>query len=119
MGFMHIEGKVRGPKGEQELKFLLDSGSMYTLLPVKVWTQLGLEPRRGISLRLADGTQISRHMSECEIVLPFGDGHTPVILGEQGDQALLGVVTLEIFGYMLNPLRGKVEPMQQVLMAAN
>lgn len=119
MGFMYVKGRVRGPKGEEELEFLLDSGARYTLLPVAVWTRLGLEPRRGISLRLADGTLISRHMSECQIALPFGEGHTPVILGEAGDQALLGVVTLEEFGFMLNPYKGEVEPMQQVLMSAN
>jgi predicted aspartyl protease len=91
---------------------------MHTLLPYDVWRELGLEPRRGISLRLADGTRITRHMSECEITLPFGEGHTPVILGEEGDQALLGVVTLEIFGYMLNPYKGEIEQMKMLLLSA-
>ena len=35
-------------------------------------------------------------------MLPQGDGHTPVILGEPGDEALLGAVTLEILGLVLN-----------------
>jgi predicted aspartyl protease len=116
MGFMYVEGRVRGPKAEEQITFLLDSGAMYTLLPTKVWTKLGLEPRRGVRLGLADGTEIARHVSECEIFLPFGEGHTPVILGEPGDQALLGVVTLEEFGFMLNPFKGEIQPMRMLLM---
>jgi hypothetical protein len=49
-----------------------------------------------MTFALADGTLIDRDVSECHITLPQGDGHTPVILGEAGDEALLGVVTLEI-----------------------
>ncbi len=44
--------------------------------------------------RLADGTTIARQVSECHISLPQGEGHTPVILGEPGGEALLGVATL-------------------------
>jgi len=32
-------------------------------------------------------------------------GHTPVILGEEDDEALLGVVTLEILGLVFNPFK--------------
>jgi aspartyl protease family protein len=116
MGFMYMDGKVRGPKGEDEIKFLLDSGAMYTLLPHATWTNIGLEPRRSMRFTLADGSRITRHISECEIVLSFGEGHTPVILGEPGDQALLGVVTLEEFGYMLNPFKGEIEQMKMIMM---
>ena len=45
---------------------------------------------------MADGTEVERDISECHINLPQGEGHTPVILGQDGDEALLGIVTLEI-----------------------
>ncbi|MBZ5568656.1 MAG: hypothetical protein LAN64_12480 [Acidobacteriia bacterium] len=41
-----------------------------------------------------------------------GEGHTPVILGEPGDQALLGAVTLEILGLVLHPFKRTLEPMR-------
>ena len=63
----------------------------------------GLKPKRRMSFTLADGTEIERDVSECYIELPQGDGHTPVVLGEKGDDALLGAVTLEILGLVLNP----------------
>lgn len=55
-------------------------------------------------------------MGECLLVLPQGDGHTPVILGEPGDEEpILGVVTLESFGLMLNPINRRLEPMRMML----
>ncbi|MGH2709612.1 MAG: retroviral-like aspartic protease family protein [Actinomycetota bacterium] len=116
MGTMYVTGSVRGPKGEETVEFLVDSGAMYSLLPHAIWTAIGLEPRRALGLRLADGTVIDRHVSECEFVLPHGDTHSPVILGEPGDQALLGVVTLENLGVMLNPYKREIVPMQILMM---
>ena len=52
---------------------------------------------------MADGTPVQRAISECRIHLPQGETATPVILGEPGDHALLGVVTLEELGLVLHP----------------
>ena len=45
-----------------------------------------------------------------------GEGHTPVILGEPGDEGLLGVVTLEILGLVLNPFNRTLQPLRAMLM---
>ena len=59
---------------------------------------------------------VRRRVSECYIVLPQGEGHTPVILGEPGDdEALLGVVTLEILGLVFNPFNRTLQPMRLLL----
>lgn len=64
---------------------------------------------------LADGTSVERAVSECYIILPQGEAHTPVILGEPGDEALLGVVTLEILGLVLNPFTRQLQPRRMLL----
>ena len=115
MGILHVDGSVRGPAGQAAVRFLVDSGAMYTLLPHDVWQVIGLSPRRREAFTLVDGTVIERDMSECYIVLPQGEGHSPVILGEAGDEALLGVVTLEILGLMLNPFTRQLQPMRMML----
>ena len=59
---------------------------------------------------------IRRNVSECYIVLPQGEGHTPVILGEPRDEeGLLGVVRLEILGLVFNPFRRMLQPMRMIL----
>lgn len=116
MGVTFIEGEVQGPNSKTvSVRFLVDSGASYTLLAKKDWQALGLERKRTATFSLADGTQIERAISECLITLPQGEGHTPVILGEEGDEPLLGVVTLEILGLVLNPFNRTLQPMRMYL----
>ena len=113
MGVTFVDGRVMGPGGrEATVNFLVDSGAGYTLLPFDTWQSLGLEPTREEMFRLADGTTITRNLSRCYIILPQGEEYTPVVLGEEtDDQALLGAVTLENLGFVLNPFSRTLHPM--------
>jgi predicted aspartyl protease len=116
MGITYIKGTVSHNGRKQSLRFLVDSGAAYTLLPEETWKALGLKPKRTELFELADGTTVERDVSECLIKLPkLGDGHTPVILGQPGDGALLGVVTLEILGLVFNPFNRTLQPMRMLL----
>lgn len=116
MGITYIEGQVEGPSGKREVvKFLVDSGATYSLLPQKVWKTIGLKSKRKVSFTLADGTLIERAVSEAYVVFPQGQAHTPVILGHKNDEALLGVVTLKILGFVFNPFDRTLNPMRMLL----
>jgi clan AA aspartic protease len=118
MGVTDVTGVVTGPTGVQvELKFLVDSGATLTVLPKATWKKLGLRPTRSRRFSLANGTTIERQLSECRISLPQGETATPVVLGEGGDVALLGVVTLEELGLMLNPLDRTLREVEWPLMS--
>ncbi len=117
MGITYVEGRVRGPAGgDAAVRLLVDSGATYSLLPQPVWTAIGLKPKRELEFTLADGTVVTRKVSDCHISMPEGEGHTPVILGEPGDdEGLLGVVTLEILGLLFNPFSRSLQPMRMLL----
>jgi clan AA aspartic protease len=116
VGITYIEGIARGPGGKEEaVRFLVDSGATYSLLPQSVWQSIELTPKRKMTFTLADGTALERQVSECYILLLEGEGHTPVILGEAGDEALLGAVTLEILGLVFNPFSRTLQPMRMLL----
>jgi predicted aspartyl protease len=116
MGLIYVDGVVTGPSGlSRSVHFLMDSGAKYSLLPIDDWRAIGLAPERRLTFVLADGTGIERDVSECYISLPQGKGHTPVILGEPGDEALLGVVTLEILGLVLHPFNRTLQPARMLL----
>ena len=117
MGITYVEAEATGPTGKREaVRLLVDSGTTYSLLPEDVWKAIELEPRREMSFSLADGTQVVRRMSGCWLSLEQGEDHTPVILGEPGDEGLLGVVTLEILGLVLNLFNRTLQPLRAMLM---
>ena len=115
MGLTYVDARVTGAAGSRDVRFLVDSGAKYSLLPDADWRAIGLAPRRRLTFVLADGSTIERDVSECHIAIPHGDGHTPVILGEPGDEALLGVVTLEILGLVLHPFNRTLRPARMLL----
>lgn len=117
MGTTEVKGQAIGPRGDRvDVRFLVDSGAMYSLLPDGVWRILGLVPKRTERFSLADGSEIERAVSECVVSLPQGETTTPVILGRPGDIALLGVVTLEELGLVLNPFDRTLHPMRNLLL---
>ena len=116
MGLTYINAKlsVEGAP-EQTVNMLIDSGAQYSLLPVGIWQKLGLRPKRSVTAILADGTRIEREVSDCRISLLGAldgiEGPTPVMLGLPGDEAILGVVTLENLGLVLDPYQRVIRPM--------
>ena len=119
MGLTYVDGTVTGPSGiSREVRFLVDSGSSYTLLPGIVWKALGISPRRTLRIRLADGTELQRPLGEARVSVEFGDTATPVILGEDNDAVLLGAITLEELGLVLDPFSRALRPMRVLMPSA-
>lgn len=113
MGLTFVDATVTGPNGRsRSLELMVDSGASYSLLPQEVWHDLELEPQETLDFILADGTKIQRDASECKIRLNGKERHTPVILGEAGDEPLLGVITLENLGLILDPFKRTLQAMK-------
>ena len=118
MGLTYIDGTVKAPGRRQRAKrirFLIDSGAIYSVLRRKDWMTLGLKPGRELEFVLADGSTLTRGVSECTFEIEGRRATSPVVLGETEDEALLGAVTLETLGLMLNPLSRTLQPMRMVL----
>ena len=113
MGITYIDLEIANRGGDKTAtRFLVDSGAGYSVLPLATWKALALIPERVVSVSLADGRELKRNASQCEFYLMDTKAFSPVILGEEGDEALLGAVTLENLGFVLNPLQRKLEKMQ-------
>src|SRR5262245_13113017 len=92
--------------------FVVDSGARYSVLATSVWQRLRLKPARTARFGLADGTVIQRGVSECRFAIGGQAAVSPAVLGEGDDGPLLGAVTLETLGLMLNPLTRELAPMR-------
>ena len=118
VGIIDVRGTVSRRDGRGKairVRFLVDTGAVYSVLPRRVWHALGLRPERTAEFSLADGSSIGRGVSECRFTLAGMTATSPVVLGEVDEGPLLGAVTLETLGLMVNPLNRKVYPMRLTL----
>lgn len=115
MGLTTVCARVGKGKKATEVEFLVDSGATYTLLPRRVWKRLNLKPLDELRFSLADSSVVRRKLSE--VWLEYnGRGRTvQVILGEAHDAALLGSLTLEALGLVLNPFTRELRPAKLML----
>src|SRR5262249_40434799 len=96
MGLTDVEMILKGPSGSGlELRMLVDSGAIWSVLPEDVWRALGLEQDGTCEFSLADCSVIQRGISQCIFCYQGVERWSPVVLGERDDLPLLGAVTLE------------------------
>src|SRR2546428_5013817 len=102
----YVQGTVRGPTGkEASVRFLIDSGATYSLLPDAVWQDIGLAPQREMEFVLADGTTVRRAVSDSRLPLPHREAHSPGVPGPPGEAgAWLCALTLQIRALGFCPL---------------
>ena len=95
-----------------EVRCLVDSGAIYSLIPRAVLQRLGIKPHSTREFVLANGDVIRRRLATATFEFEGRRGDSMVIVGEPGDDPLLGVTTLDGFGLVLDPFRRELRPMQ-------
>lgn len=118
MAITHVRGQVSRANRRKRpiaVRFLVDTGAVYTVLPQRIWRALGLKSERSAEFTLADGTAITRGVSECRVTVAGRTATSPVVLGGLNDGPLLGAVTLETLGLMVNPLSRELLPARLML----
>lgn len=121
MGMTFIEVLVKkshDAKAGKLVKFLVDSGAVYSVVDAKVLKALGCKACRQKDFILADGTKISRKIGDAYFEYSGTGGAAPVVFGEKGDSNLLGATTLEAMELILDPFRRELRPMTMHLMGA-
>jgi len=94
---------------------LVDSGAVYSVVPVDVIKKLRILPKGEESFVLANGDVITRKLGSAEFFYKDHFGPSKIIIGEPGDTAIIGVVTLESLGFALDPIRRELRPMKMLL----
>jgi clan AA aspartic protease len=103
------------PKKSFTGEFLVDTGASFTILPRPVWKKLGLTPQRKERFSLADGTVVVRPVGNCLIEFEGKEAANPVVLGSEKDASVLGVITLESLGLIINPFTRQLRPARLML----
>lgn len=120
MGLTYIQARIANParpKKSVPLRFLIDSGAAYSVVPAKLLRRLGVKPHSKRSFILADGSQITRRIGDLLFFYNGQRGASPVIFGEKDDSILLGSVSLESLGFILDPIKRELRPLPMLLVA--
>jgi len=106
----------REPSRQKELELVADTGAIYTIVPRKELRILGIEPMGSRKFRLADGRLIKRPVGIIEIQVRSTMAHSMVVFGANSDVPLLGVTALEELGLQVDPISGKLKPLELLLL---
>ena len=115
MGLTFVTVKVGNPangRRAEQVRCLVDSGAIYSLVPYETLQRLGIEPHSTREFVLANGEAITRRLATATFEYEGRRGDSMVIAGEPGDDPLLGATTLEGFGLVLDPFRRELRPMK-------
>jgi aspartyl protease family protein len=118
MGLTHVRARIANPARPTKtvgFRFLVDSGAVYSIVPASTLRRLGIRAHSSRTFMLADGTEITRRIGDAIFVIDGQRAASPVIFGERDDAALLGTVSLESLGLILDPMKRILRPLPMVL----
>jgi clan AA aspartic protease len=114
--FLTIEvGNPANPEKTVPIKFLVDSGAIYAVVPSHILEELGIVAIKTKEFRLANGETITRKIGGALYRYKDDIGVSEVIFGEENDSTLLGAFALESLGLALNPLSRELMPIPMML----
>ena len=109
MGETRIHFKVYGTNGEvADLEAVVDTGTTFSKIPGSVAARLELEAKYETEVELGDGRVIGRRLTLAEVEIEEVRRPVLVAIGEEG-KPLIGYTTLELLGFKVNPITGKLE----------
>ena len=100
-----------------DAEMLVDSGAIFSVVPGRALEALGVEPEGTEQFFLADGTSLVRPVGTAFFEVAGKRGASAVVFGEPDEVWLLGALTLQSLGLMLDPLKRRLRPMRLVLLA--
>ena len=113
MGTFFVETEVASPARpgrRQQLKLLVDSGSMYTWISASALRELGIQPTERRRILTIEGRTTERGAAEILMTLDGRTLHTLCLFGDPGDLEVLGAYTLEGFALAIDPVQRRLIP---------
>jgi clan AA aspartic protease len=118
MGITLLTVRVANPRDVRraaQVDCIVDSGAIYAVVPGRILRAIGVRPTRRERFALADGSQVQRAIGEARFTIGERSGVSPVVFGARGDAALMGAVTLEALGLMIDPLKRELRTMRMTM----
>jgi clan AA aspartic protease len=93
-----------------DVRFLIDSGVVYSLVPRVILDGLHAEEYRELTFALADRATLKRKVGEAYFELNGEGAAAQVIFGEENEEPLLGATALKSMRLVLNSVTRTLHP---------
>ena len=112
MGHFSCALQLTGMDGQRtlDLEALVDTGSAYTVVPVRLLEQLAVSPIGNVALQLADGRTVRYDIGQAWASVNGGSVVTLVVFGDDDATILLGAYTLEGLRLAPDPVAQRLVP---------
>ncbi|MEW6248248.1 MAG: retroviral-like aspartic protease family protein [Nitrospirota bacterium] len=100
------------PEQRLELEGLVDTGALFTQVPVDLAQTIGIAPAGTRAVRYADGTKDIVPVAKADIAINGVETATLVLCGKPNSLILLGATTLETLGLGVDPLHKRLIPIE-------
>lgn len=108
MGTFRVDIEIENPArpGPREVLrgVLVDTGAELSWIPSEILESLGIERRKAMRFRQADGTVLTRWTGSAWVYAAGTSTTDDVVFGEPGDLALLGARSLEGLNLRIDPV---------------
>jgi len=119
MGYVRVRGVIANALNrnlKEELDFIVDTGAIYTVIPRSVAEKLQLKEVDKRRFKTATGEVVEYPVSEAYVTIE-GKGVTSLVaLATEKTPILLGVTTLELLGLQVDPVTGKLTPLELMIL---
>ena len=119
MGYTKVKVKLANPNQPsryQEADLLVDTGAIYTVVNGKKLGELGIESVDKMEFYSINNQRLARDVGVSLIEVMGRRWLTNVIFGEEGDNEVLGVTTLEQLGLQIDPVSRQIKPLPLYLL---
>jgi clan AA aspartic protease len=99
-----------------EVEFIADTSAIYTMIPEYIAERLDLKVVDKRKFRIASGEVVEYPVSEAYIIIEDKGVTSLVAIGSEKTSPLLGVTTLELLGFQVDPMTGRLKPLELLLL---
>lgn len=117
MSITYLDIKIQNPQNPKKSTvkhFLVDSGAVFSVVPSSVLKKLEIKPNDKQKFSLANGEVIEKKIGNASFEYRGKLRSSPVVFGSD-DIYLLGAVTLESLGVILDPINRELKPLPMLM----
>ena len=111
MGILYVQGRLSHPRelsGQRKLRFLVDTGAFFSVVPREVLSTLKVSPVGEETVQFADGRRARWKVGEVRLEVDGRSVTTLVLFGKKETQPLLGAYSLEGLGLTVDSRRRRL-----------